>query len=162
MSAVLNFPALREQAPEPIAAEAASVRFRPDALRRDVVVLGLTSGITLISAVRQAFRDAGYRRMPRGASIFVSNDGFSPPYEVPRSQWNTFMVRHGMKIMVTVPRLQKDWHASCRSYCTVKYRIWSRHWINLENPQKRLSKFLINFMVLYWNAAVSHSITHFK
>jgi len=48
MNACPNLPALREHTPEPLVVNAASLRFRSDPLRLDVVTLGLTTGVTLI------------------------------------------------------------------------------------------------------------------
>ena len=103
MTPAHNLPALFEHRPELIVPDAAQAIFTPDILRRDTVKFGLVTGVSLLATIRRGFRDAGYPHIPKRAVIWVADSPMSAPYIVPRKDWGTFLVRHGMYINVTVP-----------------------------------------------------------
>lgn len=97
-----NLPVPLSVRPEVLDADGALLHFRPDPISPEAVALELASGVCLLAAVRGALRKGGYRRMPRGASIFVADGPFACPVEVPRAEWGSFMLRHGMRVSVNV------------------------------------------------------------
>lgn len=96
-------PALAEYRPEMIKGDGAFMRFKPDILRPEAAKLDLPTGVSLLAGVRKAMREAGYAHIPRGAKIHVARTLTSAPEEIPREQWGTFLIRHGMHISVSVP-----------------------------------------------------------
>lgn len=107
MSAAITpewLPALPEHAPAPIAVDAAALRVYRDPLNADITSLDLTTGVSLMYALRETFRLNGIsRRMLRKkwCKVEVGMGPFGEMYEVPFHEWGTFMIRPGMHILVT-------------------------------------------------------------
>lgn len=94
-------PALPDNAPAPVSASGARMRYFRNPLASDIT--DIPTGISLLYACRETFRWAGISRRllaPKWCGIIVTQGETGESFEVHPREWPTFMVREGMRIYV--------------------------------------------------------------
>ena len=97
-----TLPVSAANAPSALDARGASLLVRPDIFRADTRSLELTSGVSILAAVRQAMRQSGLKIPLRMIEIYAAANEHSPLAKVPREHWHTRLVKHGEFLQVVV------------------------------------------------------------
>ncbi len=96
-------PAVLEHAPTALQLGGARMLYRPDVLKTDSAELELTSGVSLLYAVRRALRENGCRIPLKRLEIYSAPNLRGPLAKVPRAEWGSRLIKHGEFIQVVAP-----------------------------------------------------------